>query len=282
MADSVWLDRLHVHREKELERIFGSCPERVFAVGLELGAGDGFQSGLLRKWVRSLVASDVNLIRLSVGKEEGVCRVVCDAGIASRCFRPGIFDLVFCSHLMEHIPDPAQALAGMRALLRPEGVWIGVMPSPFMKLTWMALFYPNRLSAARAALRDPERRKRARSKLRDAGDGDIAWGNNPRGKRYGFLRRQIWPVPHGHYRTNIEEVFKYSSRRWVRLIEDQDFRVVQVLRMPVTTGYSLDWPAFCSTAERLGLASAYAYVAKVAEAGVSLASYWEDRALHGT
>jgi hypothetical protein len=183
---------------------------------------------------------------------------------------------------MEHIPDPAQALAGMRTLLRPEGVWIGVIPSPFMKLTWMALFYPNRLAAAMAALRDPERRRRARSRLRDGDDGGPTWDNNPSRRRYGFLRRQIWPIPHGAYRTNAEEVFQYSPRRWVPLLEGQGFRVVRVLKMPVTTGYALDWPAYRSAAERIGLTSAYAYVAKMAGESASLASHWEDRATNGT
>jgi SAM-dependent methyltransferase len=280
MTDSAWLGQLHSLRERELIRIFGRCPDQAFDRGLELGAGDGFQSGLLRRWVRRLVASDVNLVRLRAGKPQGVGRIVADAMQASRCFRSGSFDLVYCSHLLEHLADPARGIEGMRTLMRPEGVWIGVMPSPFMKLTWMALFYPNRLGAALAALRDPRRRKEAGAKMR-AGTEACDWDNNPSRRRYGFWRRQVWPVPHGAYHSNVEEVFKYSPRRWVPLIEEQGLSVVQVLRMPVTTGYPLDWPGFRAAAERLGLGSGYAYVAKRREASASLARHWEDRALDG-
>jgi SAM-dependent methyltransferase len=273
--ERAWLERLHAHRQRELQTIFGRCPDGYFERGLELGAGDGFQSSLLRRWVRWLVASEVNRRRLAIRALQGVTPIVCDAMEVSRCFRAASFDLIFSSHLLEHLPEPARAVQAMIPLLRPGGVWIGVMPSPFMKLTWLALFYPNRLAAALAALRDPGRLREAHSSLRGTMDALSAWDNNPSRRRYGFLRRQIWPVPHGDYRTNVEEVFQYSRRRWVRLLEGQGLQVVSVLRMPVTTGYTMDWAAFRRAAERVGLGSAYAYIAKRAGAGSSLAIPWE-------
>jgi len=48
MAD--WIQHLHNHRKRELGLIFSKCPERLFQEALELGAGDGFQSGLLTRY----------------------------------------------------------------------------------------------------------------------------------------------------------------------------------------------------------------------------------------
>jgi SAM-dependent methyltransferase len=40
------------------------------------------------------------------------------------------FDVVFCEQVLEHVPDPARALANIRALLRPGG--LAVVSVPFM------------------------------------------------------------------------------------------------------------------------------------------------------
>ena len=39
------------NRKKELDIIFSKCPKKIFKTGLELGAGDGFQSTIITKFV---------------------------------------------------------------------------------------------------------------------------------------------------------------------------------------------------------------------------------------
>ena len=43
------------------------------------------------------------------------------------------FDAVFCSHVLEHFPDPATAIRKMRSLLRPNGYLFVVVP-PYVPL----------------------------------------------------------------------------------------------------------------------------------------------------
>ena len=58
---TAWLPHLHRIRSREIEIAFGRCPEKIFATGLELGAGDGFQSGLLTRYVSRLTCTDYTL-----------------------------------------------------------------------------------------------------------------------------------------------------------------------------------------------------------------------------
>jgi SAM-dependent methyltransferase len=41
-------------------------------------------------------------------------------------FRDGVFDVVICSHVLEHIPDDRKAMAEMRRVLRPGG-WAAIL-----------------------------------------------------------------------------------------------------------------------------------------------------------
>lgn len=259
----MWHDLLHDLRRREFEVIFRDYPPSCFERGLELGAGDGFQSSLLKRYVSTLISSDINLSRLVLARKPGVQYLICDAGQPDRCFRRASFDLVYSSHLLEHLEDPERSLAGIRRILKEEGVCIHIMPSPFMKLTWMALFYPSKLFAAFEAIVRPHRREEVKGKLLGLQDHRAggAWDNNPRRRRYSFLRRQVWPIPHGAYRSNLAELVWYGKKRWVRRIERQGFRVLRVLRLPVTSGTRFSWPWLQRNLERLGFASAYAYVA---------------------
>ena len=51
----------------------------------------------------------------------------------------GSFDVVLCSEVLEHLPDPLSALKEFRRLLRPEGVLI--ITAPFCSLTHFAPYH---------------------------------------------------------------------------------------------------------------------------------------------
>ena len=46
-------------------------------------------------------------------------------------FPAGTFELIVCSHVLEHIPDDAAALAEMRRALAPGGVLLLIVPGDF-------------------------------------------------------------------------------------------------------------------------------------------------------
>lgn len=252
-----WPNYLHSLRRREIEMIFGACPPKIFARGLELGAGDGFQSQLLSHFVTSLVVTDYAEGILAQPDGPGLTHRVCDAEQVGEVFEAGEFDLVFSSNMLEHLPDPQQALAGMHRVLADQGIAIHVVPSPFWKLTQMAGFYPNLVITRLERYSERMRGDPLRSTAAVEG-----WDNNPKidGRRYSRLRRLLWPVPHGISASNWREIFAFRAGAWRGQFAAAGFEVVAMLRGPVVSGYGFGLERLRSLLERAGLASETVYV----------------------
>jgi SAM-dependent methyltransferase len=265
-----WQTYLHALRRREIEIIFRGCPPHCFARGLELGAGDGFQSGLLARYAATLVVTDYYPGILAQPDTATITHRVCDAEQVAETFAAGEFDLSFSSNMLEHLPQPQQALAGIHRVLRDEGIAVHVMPSPFWKLCQMIGFYPNFIIA---------RLERYSARRRD--DGGIewpallatgssagqtgpagAWDNNPKAdrRRYSYLRRLLWATPHGAARGNLEEFRAFSPAHWREQFTAAGFTVARVLPGPVSSGYGFGLDRMRTLSERCGLASEYVYL----------------------
>lgn len=253
-----WSAYLHALRERETALIFSRFSPATFACGLELGAGDGFQSRLLAGYVRQLIVTDYRPAILAQPARPGITYRLCDAERVDEVFAPAQFDLIFSSNLLEHLPDVPRGLAGVRRVLADDGIAIHVVPSPFWKLCHVVGFYPNavvsrldRLSARRAA----------RLAGAPAMTGE-EWDNNPKtaGRRYSYLRRLVAPVPHGVSAGNLAEFSAFSPRRWRAEFAAAGFRVAAVLPGPLSSGYGFGLDGLRRGLERLGLASEYVYV----------------------
>lgn len=251
-----WLDYLHRIRQAEIAGVFGNCPRRAFSVGLEVGAGDGYQSALLAEYVDRLIASDWDIRGMRKRQSERIEVCECDAEDVGRRFRGMRFDLVFSSNVLEHLPDPRAALRGMHELLTDDGLMVHILPNPFWKLCDFALFWP--MMMARAWRRIC--RNRAPALLER--ETEITPANNPKVRaraRRGW--RKLWPGPHGAYRGHLEELLAFRKRRWERDFELAGFRVICVIKGPVCSGAGLGWDGLRLVLEQSGLASEYAYVA---------------------
>jgi SAM-dependent methyltransferase len=264
-----WEDYLHHVRRQEVERIFGRCPPKVFAVGLELGAGDGYQSALLEAYAERLVVTDWDVQRLRSRRSATVEVHPCDAERVAEQFPAGSFDLVFSSNLLEHLPNPGLALRGIHTILKEDGVTVHVMPAPAWKLCDLALTGPVAMGrAVRRVVRG-----------RPAGvDGARGRGGTNNPKQSPSDRRRIWqrlwPDPHGAYSGHWEEVWAYRRRRWERELGRAGFEVVSVLRGPVASGYGLGWDRLRRALDALGVATEYAYAATKRGARSPYARYW--------
>jgi ubiquinone/menaquinone biosynthesis C-methylase UbiE len=112
---------------------------------LELGCGIGFQSALLSTMSESVVATDLpdeNMSTHTPGKIrlqslltglgiENVSHQFCSA--ESLPFEDNSFDMVFSSHVLEHIPDFGKAMKEIYRVLKPNGFLFCVIPSSFDK-----------------------------------------------------------------------------------------------------------------------------------------------------
>jgi SAM-dependent methyltransferase len=116
----------HFLRLRDLRQVFAEVPlERVSRV-LELGAGDGVQTAVLREMFQEVVPVDI----APSGDVEGM--VIADA--ADLPFDDDYFDLIFSSNVLEHVEQLDVAFAEMKRVLVPGGIMIHSMPTGTWKI----------------------------------------------------------------------------------------------------------------------------------------------------
>lgn len=127
---------------------------------LEVGPGGGPYVPVLCDAFGSVVASDIEGDYLEAVRErmEGTdnLELVTDDVTASK-LEPASFDLVLCSEVVEHVPDPAAAVQGIHGLLKPGGTLILSTPQPYssVELLGRIAFKPGFLQIARLIYREP-------------------------------------------------------------------------------------------------------------------------------
>ena len=93
----------------------------------EIGCGTGQMSLFLARADRRIVALDLSrealLLGAAAAQRYGEDRVrFVEADIARLPLRPGAFDLVYCSGVLHHTPDPRAAFARVAATAKPGGL----------------------------------------------------------------------------------------------------------------------------------------------------------------
>ena len=270
-----WLSYIHNLRSREIRITFGRCSPNTFEEGLELGAGDGFQSTLLQKYISRLICTDLNSDRLIKNDIDKIQYLTCDAEEVDKYFSEKRFDIIFSSNLFEHLPNPDKCLKGIHKILKEQGVIIHIMPNPFWKLCQIIMFYPNLLSTMHRHMKVAGGMRgfleQIHKKIFDikAGKNNKAkvernMGNNPKSTRrkYGYLRTMLWLTPHGAYNSNIEELCRFRKSRWIKEINSAGFRTLKVLKGPVSSGYGFGFDRLRGILERIGITSEYIYVAE--------------------
>ena len=123
-ADLGWL-RARAGRSRFARLLDQAIPPGALVV--ELGCGTGQMSLFLARADRLIIAADMTRASLILGVEaarrfglDGVHFVETD--LARPGLRPGGFDVVYCSGVLHHTPDPRMAFAQIVKLARPGGM----------------------------------------------------------------------------------------------------------------------------------------------------------------
>lgn len=263
-----WLPNLQRMRTREIEIAFGRCPEKIFATGLELGAGDGFQSGLLERYVSRLTCTDYTLESIARRDSDAVAYRVCDAEQVDAVFDAGRFDLVFSSNLLEHLPDPGRALRAIRTVMADDGVTVHVIPGRFWKLGHVLLHVPNQVV---------ERLQDLTARAARPARGGQRHPNNPKTAppRRRILSRFLLPAPHGVSASNREELAAFGRSRWEAEFRRAGLELIVVLKGPVASGYGFGLDRLRTALEALGFASEHIYIAARAGGRSRFARYFQ-------
>ncbi len=264
-----WFTYLHEFRVREFRVIFDRFPPAAFDNTLELGAGDGFQSGLLLPYTDRLVSTDYR-----VPAEAGDPRIEVRALPAEQvadAFAPGEFDVVYSSNMLEHVPEPPVVLKAVSQVLADDGITIHVMPNRAWKLCQLILWIPHLAASALDDLITARSVRTVVARLRkstgEPGSGDGGTEkNNPTvvRPRRSLLRKVLAPEPHGVSPDHREEFAAFSRRRWERELRDAGFDIVAVLPGPFSSGYGFGLRPVTRMLEQLGIGSEYVFVAKKA------------------
>jgi SAM-dependent methyltransferase len=263
-----WLSWRRNYRKRELNLIFSECPKKLFQTGLELGAGDGFQSTLLTKYVSKLICTDFNPDRLKRESSESIEHRICDAEEVGEIFGRRQFDLVYSSNLLEHLPNPDRALSGICEVLKDDGITIHVMPSPFWKLCHLLLHIPNlcaivlEKTTEKGGLTWMLRKIRESTYNSERNRDELGFENNPKIQRNprSFIHRLLAPEPHGVSDSNIKEFYAFSKSRWKKEFEEANLDLVKIIKGPVASAYGFGFDRIRSVLERLGFTSEYIYI----------------------
>lgn len=130
------------------------------AKALEVGPGSGIYLPLLCDLFEHVTASDIEPAYLDhlgcVGAERPNLDLVID-DIASSSLEPESFDLVLCSEVIEHTPEPSRVMAGLRRVLRPEGALVLTTPQArsTLELAAKIAFLPGVIDVVRRIYREP-------------------------------------------------------------------------------------------------------------------------------
>jgi len=274
-----WLAHLHEIRRREIAAIFAHCPHDAFSSALELGAGDGYQSRLLAQYTTSLVSTDFNAQIALCAPTEKISYRVCDAERVDSEFAGSFFDLVFSSNMLEHLPRPDLALAGIGKVLTPDGIVIHVVPTPFWKFWQVSLHIPHMLAHSLERLSEVGIGTLLSSgpKVREgASQPTNVIENNPKiaKRERRFVSSLVWPEPHGVSSSNFAEFFAFSRRRWLHTFAGAGLDVVAVIQGPVSSGFGFGFDRTRALLEAAKLPTEVAYIATSAGAKSRFVNYF--------
>lgn len=111
----------------------GGAPVRRVRV-LDAGCGDGINMTVLRDLLSArgiateIVGSDYNRLRLARATADGRFPVI-EADLRMLPFPDAAFDLVLCSHVLEHIREDVAAMGELARVVDPRGLVVVAVPN---------------------------------------------------------------------------------------------------------------------------------------------------------
>lgn len=150
---------LHCTRRDWIVSRILSMP-KTMAKALEVGPGAGGYLPILAEAAQELVAADIEDAYLSQARAraETIPGLSCvKDDITATTLKPGSFDLVLCTEVIEHIANSQAAICGLEKLLKPGGTLILSTPQRYSPLELCAkiAFLPGIIQLVRLIYREP-------------------------------------------------------------------------------------------------------------------------------
>jgi SAM-dependent methyltransferase len=178
------------------------------ATVLELGCGTGQMTLFLATGDRLVVGADLTraslLLAADAARRFGVRRArFVEMDLRAPALRPRAFDVVYCSGVLHHTPDPAASFRSLARLVRPGGVVVIGVYNAYARIPHRLRRAAARLSGFRWIPLDPVLRDRAAEP----------------GRRLAWIRDQYrHPEEHRHTLAEVQRWFRASGVTYLRTV----------------------------------------------------------------
>lgn len=253
-----WTTHLHGIRQREVEMVFDCLGKRHFRSGLEVGAGDGYQTGLLAYYCDTFISSDLNFKRIKDElKVPGVKYQQFDADALGGVFMSKQFDFIFSSNVLEHVGKPKAFLQTTHEFLSEDGIAVHIVPSRFLKITYVTLHYLN----VGLLVVDRIGGLFQGKKIFRGKNIDVENNINPVvKKRAAKIMRFLIPSIHGNFKNHTEEFIKFGRKRWELLFTECGYGVVMYRKGPAFSGYGFGFHRLRPFFEKMGWSSEHIFI----------------------
>lgn len=224
-AQQLW-STYYERRYLEFQTFYELLPQKKFLKILELGCGTGYYSAFLSQIADKVIATDLEQIdplTHSPGLE--ITRnflktlniqnvTVMHASADDLPFNDNSFDMVFSSHVLEHVPDVNKAVSEINRVLKPNGINFCVMPTSIDKVYGFFLFYVYILQRVIAKTGNLIFKKK--NKSNEAASFKEEFNKN----KLSYFKFFPFPPPHGAYPHYLTELRKWTYSGWRRVISN--------------------------------------------------------------
>lgn len=197
---------------------------------LEIGAGAGWQAAYLSNLGFQVEAVD---IASSIYKEKQVFPVQVYDG-RTLPFDDRMFDAIYSSTVLEHIPHLNEALKEMKRVLKDDGFCVHLVPSPTWRLLSNVAHYLELPVKLRNKLKDRANSNLEAFEVRQENSQQVLQTKTQK------LWNQLLPPVHGERGNFITEAIYFRSVWWKSAFREAGFEVVDVqTNRLLYSGYSV-------------------------------------------
>ncbi|MFM7016853.1 MAG: class I SAM-dependent methyltransferase [Bacteroidota bacterium] len=215
-----WPSYFH-RRALEMQSYLELMPDTSGMNVLELGCGIGYQSAMLGMVCNKVYATDlpnestfdhapgmkVAIQLLDKLHVHNVEFVPCSA--ENLPFEDSSMDMVFSSHVLEHIPNQQKALHEIYRVLKPGGVHVCIVPVRFEKMYSFISYYSYLMKSVL---------KRIINVFGSTKNQEVSKSNlsNIPNEKLNVLKDFPFPPPHGYANHFLSECNQWSCANWQR------------------------------------------------------------------
>jgi len=211
---------------------------------LELGAGDGVQTVVLRGIFPEVTPLDI----APSGEVEGM--VIADA--ADLPFEDDTFDLIFSSNVLEHVEQLDVAFAEMKRVLAPGGIMIHSMPTGTWK--FVQLLLRPVASAVKIVRRLVPGVSSGAGRAQEGSHGALRGVHQKRRSLLQKIFGLVIPTVHGNSGNHVSEFFQFRPKWWKRRFDDAGLDCVRSAPLFLHSPYDLLPYRFLGVRDLLGAA----------------------------